>query len=83
MDKCDTAWALKYAKDLGRAKSRDTPIEFVPLSSTIRVPFLFRVGSRGSDYFRIADKPATASYFAFLDGVSGHQGDLFIQVLRT
>jgi len=28
------AGAGKYAKDLSRAKSRDTTIEFVPLSST-------------------------------------------------
>jgi hypothetical protein len=34
LDKYNTAGALKYAKDLGRAKSRDTTIEFVPLSST-------------------------------------------------
>jgi len=34
LDKYNTAWALKYAKDLGRAKSRATTIEFVPRSST-------------------------------------------------
>jgi len=34
LDKYNTAGARKYAKDLGRAKSRDTTIEFVPLSST-------------------------------------------------
>ena len=34
LDKYNTAWELKYAKDLGGAKSRDTTIEFVPLSST-------------------------------------------------
>jgi len=34
LDKYNTAGALKHAKDLGRAKSRDTTIEFVPLSST-------------------------------------------------
>jgi hypothetical protein len=34
LDKYNTAGALKYAKDLGRAKSRDTTIEFVPLLST-------------------------------------------------
>jgi len=34
LDRYNTAWELKYAKDLGRAKSRDTTIEFVPLSST-------------------------------------------------
>ena len=30
LDKYNTAWELKYAKDLGQAKSRDTTIEFVP-----------------------------------------------------
>jgi len=34
LEKYNTPGALKYAKDLGRAKSRDTTIEFVPLSST-------------------------------------------------
>jgi hypothetical protein len=34
LDKYKTAGALKYAKDLGRAKSRATTIELVPLSST-------------------------------------------------
>jgi hypothetical protein len=34
LDKYNRAGALKYAKDLGRAKSRDTRIEFVPLLST-------------------------------------------------
>jgi hypothetical protein len=34
LDRYNTAGALKYAKDLGRAKSRDTTIELVPLSST-------------------------------------------------
>jgi len=34
LDKYNTAWELKYAKDLGSAKSRDTTIEFVPRSST-------------------------------------------------
>ena len=34
LDKYSTASALKYAKDLGRAKSRATTIELVPLSST-------------------------------------------------
>jgi hypothetical protein len=34
LDKYNTASALKYAKDLGRAKSRATTIELVPLSST-------------------------------------------------
>jgi hypothetical protein len=34
LDKYQTAGALKYAKDLGHAKSRDTTIEFVPSSST-------------------------------------------------
>jgi hypothetical protein len=33
LDKYNTAGALKYAKDLGRAKSRDNTIEFVPWSS--------------------------------------------------
>jgi hypothetical protein len=31
LEKYNTAGALKYAKDLGRAKSRNTTIEFVPL----------------------------------------------------
>jgi hypothetical protein len=34
LDKYNTAGALRYAKDLGRAKSRATTIELVPLSST-------------------------------------------------
>ena len=34
LNKYNTPGALKYAKDLGRTKSRDTTIEFVPLSST-------------------------------------------------
>jgi hypothetical protein len=34
LDKYNTAGALKYAKDLGRAKSRATTIELVPLSWT-------------------------------------------------
>jgi hypothetical protein len=34
LDKYQTEGALKYAKDLGHAKSRDTTIEFVPSSST-------------------------------------------------
>jgi hypothetical protein len=34
LDKYSTASALKHAKDLGRAKSRATTIELVPLSST-------------------------------------------------
>lgn len=34
LDKYNTAGALKYAKDLGRAKSRATAIELVPLSWT-------------------------------------------------
>jgi hypothetical protein len=34
LEKYNTAGALKYAKDLGRAKSRDTTIEFVTSSST-------------------------------------------------
>jgi hypothetical protein len=34
LDKYNTAWELKYAKDLGGAKSRDTTTEFVPQSST-------------------------------------------------
>ena len=34
LDAYNTAGALKYAKDLGSAKSRDTTIELVPLSST-------------------------------------------------
>ena len=34
LNKYHTPGALKYAKDLGRTKSRDTTIEFVPLSST-------------------------------------------------
>jgi len=34
LDKYSTASALKYAKDLGHAKSRATTIELVPLSST-------------------------------------------------
>lgn len=34
LDKYNTPGALKYAKDLGCAKSRDTTIELVPLSST-------------------------------------------------
>jgi hypothetical protein len=34
LDKYNTAGALKYAKDLGCAKSRATTIELVPLSST-------------------------------------------------
>jgi hypothetical protein len=34
LDKYNATGALKYAKDLGRVKSRDTTIEFVPLSST-------------------------------------------------
>jgi hypothetical protein len=33
-DRYNTAGALRYAKDLGRAKSRATTIELVPLSST-------------------------------------------------
>ena len=33
LHKYNTSGALKYAKDLGRAKSRDTTIEFVPLAS--------------------------------------------------
>jgi hypothetical protein len=33
LDKYNTPGALKYAKDLGCAKSRDTTIELVPLSS--------------------------------------------------
>jgi hypothetical protein len=33
LDKYNTPGALKYAKDLGRAKSRATTIELVPLSS--------------------------------------------------
>jgi hypothetical protein len=33
LDKYSTASALKYAKGLGRAKSRATTIEVVPLSS--------------------------------------------------
>lgn len=35
LDKYNTAGALRYAKDLGRAKSRATTIELVPLSSTL------------------------------------------------
>ncbi len=31
LDKYDTAGALKYARDLGRAKSRDTTTELLPL----------------------------------------------------
>jgi hypothetical protein len=34
LDKYNTAGALRYAKDLCRAKSRATTIELVPLSST-------------------------------------------------
>lgn len=34
LNKYNTPGALKYVKDLGRTKSRDTTIEFVPLSST-------------------------------------------------
>ena len=34
LDKYNTAGALRYAKDLGRARSRATTIELVPLSST-------------------------------------------------
>ena len=34
LDKYDTAGALKYAKDLGSAKSRATTIELLSLSST-------------------------------------------------
>jgi hypothetical protein len=34
LDKYNTPGALKYAKDLGCAKSRATTIELVPLSST-------------------------------------------------
>lgn len=34
LDKYNTPGALKYAKDLGCAKSRHTTIELVPLSST-------------------------------------------------
>ena len=34
LDKYNTAGARKYAKDLGRAKSRATTMELVPLSST-------------------------------------------------
>ena len=34
LDKYSTSGALKYAKDLGCAKSRHTTIEIVPLSST-------------------------------------------------
>jgi hypothetical protein len=34
LDKYNTPGALKYAKDLNCAKSRDTTIELVPLSST-------------------------------------------------
>ena len=33
LDKYNTAGALRYAKDLGRAKSRATTIELVPLST--------------------------------------------------
>jgi hypothetical protein len=33
LNKYHTPGVLKYAKDLGRMKSRDTTIEFVPLSS--------------------------------------------------
>ena len=33
LNKYNTPGALKYAKNLGRPKSRDTTIEFVPLSS--------------------------------------------------
>jgi hypothetical protein len=35
LDKYNTAGALRYARDLGRAKSRATTIELVPLSSTL------------------------------------------------
>jgi hypothetical protein len=34
LDKYNTPGALKYAKDLGCAKSRDTTIELVPVRST-------------------------------------------------
>src|SRR5215469_10674796 len=34
LEKYNTAGALKYARDLGRAKSRATTIELVPLPST-------------------------------------------------
>jgi hypothetical protein len=34
LEKYNTAGALKYARDLGQAKSRATTIELVPLSST-------------------------------------------------
>jgi hypothetical protein len=34
LEKYNTTGALKYAKDLGRAKSRATTLELVPLSST-------------------------------------------------
>ena len=34
LSKYHTPGVLKYAKDLGRTKSRDTTLEFVPLSST-------------------------------------------------
>ena len=33
LDKYNTAGALTYAKDLGCAKSRDSTVEFMPLSS--------------------------------------------------
>ena len=34
LDKYNTPGGLKYAKDLGQAKSRASTIELVPLSST-------------------------------------------------
>jgi hypothetical protein len=56
----------------------------VSLSKTPRVRIIF-LRSVLSEAFPIkaSDKPARVLYFAFLDCASGHQGHLFIQILRT